>query len=201
MINIIHGIHPNSKINFIKEKACFKLEDLNELKEKKKSSDERVDIIGEVGINIFKEIEKCEQLLKYSKLIHNINYLIKNEEEDLSYLLDLLHLNGNNKKLLLFITDGSFSKFKNIKNNKFLKMQKTLCVDSLLIFRNKNSLFRTAYLEKLFKKIKKQNHNIFNENSFKEFETLMKHSQNSIFYEKVCKKLSEIEKKNRLCKK
>jgi len=195
LIDIHLGILPNSKISFVKDNNFFSIEDLNALKNKEEYSNERIDIIGEVGVNIFNEDEKNEQLLKYSKLIYNINCLIRDEAEDLSYLLDLLNLNGNNKKLLLFITDGSYSNIKKINNNKFKDMQKILSVDSLLVFRNKNSLFRTKILEKIFKSYKKEENISFNEDLLKSYKAIIEYSEKSIFYEKVIKNLSLIEKK------
>ena len=194
LINIYQGIHPNSKISFIKDNSFFDLEDLNKLKEE--FTEERIDIIGEIGVNIFNEEEKCEQLLKYSKLIHNINCLKRQNDEDLPFLLDLLNLKNDNKKLLLFITDGSFLYFKNSKNCKFLKMQKVLSFDTLLVYKNKNSLFRTAFLEKLFKKYKKEQKILFNDDLSKSYEKIMmKYPLESNLYQKVFQGLSIIEKK------
>ena len=155
LIEIYPGIHPNSKI-FLnsKDKDFLSLDELNKLKKDKENDEERIDLIGEIGINIFNGKEKSYQLIKYAKLIHNINFLIKKKAKQLPYLLDLLHFT-NNKKLLLFLTDGSYSNFMNIKNNNFLTIQKNLNIDSLLVYRNKNSLFRTKFLKKLFKKYKK----------------------------------------------
>ena len=195
LIDIHLGIYPNSKISFINSNKFFSRDDLIKLKNKEEFINERIDIIGEVGINIFNEDEKNEQLLKYSKLIYNINFLIKEQAEDLSYLLDLLHLNGNNKKLLLFITDGSYSYFNNIKNNKFQEIQKVLSVNSLLVFRNKNSLFRTKLLEKILKSFKKGENKLFNDNLSKSYNNIIKQSAISFLYEKVVKNLSLIEKK------
>ena len=190
-------IHSNSKLVFaFKDNKFFSLEDLNSLKADEKISQERIDIIGESGVNIFNEEEKCSQLLKYSKLIHNINYLIKeNKTEDLINLLDLLYLNSNNKKLILFITNGTHSNFVNSKNNKFLQLQEKLSIDSLLIYRNKKLLYRTIFLDKLIKKFKKEGKKIFDDNNEKQFKKIIKESLESPYYEKVVKKLSKIEKK------
>ena len=190
-------IHSNSKLVFaFKDNKFFSLEDLNSLKADEKISQERIDIIGESGVNIFNEEEKCSQLLKYSKLIHNINYLIReNRTEDLLNLLDLLYLNSKNKKLILCITNGTHSNFINIKNNKFLQLQEKLSVNGLLIYRNKKSLFRTIFLEKLIKKVKKEGKKLFDDDNQKKFEKIIKESLESPYYEKVVKKLSKIEKK------
>ena len=190
-------IHSNSKLEFaFKNKKFFTLEDLNSLKEDNKFCEERIDIIGESGVNIINEEEKCSQLLKYSKLIHNINYLIKeNNTEDLINLLDLLYLNSNNKKLILFITNGTHSNFVNSQNNKFLQLQKKLSVDSLLIYRNKKLLYRTIFIDKLIKKFIKEGKKIFDDNNEKQFKKIIKESLESPYYEKVVKKLSKIEKK------
>ena len=96
---------------------------------------------------------------------------------------------------MLFITNGSYSDFKNIKNNKFLQIQNILSLDSLLLFRNKKSLFRTIFLDKFFKKLKKDWKLLCDGTSDKKFDILIKESVESTFYEKVVKKLSKIEKK------
>ena len=197
LIENYYIIHSNSKLRFaFKNKKFFTLEDLNSLKEDKKICEERIDIIGESGVNIFNEEEKCSQLLKYSKLIHNINYLIKeNKKEELLNLLDLLYLNSNNKKLILFITNGTHSNFINSKNHKFLQLQEKLSVDSLLIYRNKKLLYRTIFLDKLIKKFKKEEKKILDDFYEIKFEKIIKESLESPYYEKVVKKLSKIEKK------
>lgn len=198
LIDIYPGIHPNSKISLnIKDKNFPSLDDLNKLKEKKKNDNERIDILGEIGVNIFNEEEKCHQFLKYTKLIHNINEMIKSNIKDgeLPYLLNLLHLNGNNKKLLLFFTNSSYSSYINIKNNNFLTIQKNLNIDSLLVFRNKSSLFRTRLLEKLYQKYKKIEGKNFQKNLDDKYERIIKQLFKSSNYEKVVKRLSNIEKK------
>ena len=198
MIDIYPNIHPNSKLSLnIKKNNFPSIEDLNSLIKKKEYYEERIDIIGEIGVNILNEEEKCRQILKYAKLIHNINKLIASSDKanELSYILNLLHFNSQNKKLLLFFTDGPYSSFINIKNNDFLYIQKNLNIDSLLVYKNKNSLFRTILLEKLYKKYKKKESNNFNESLNNKFEDLFKKIFKSNNYEKVVKKLSNIEKK------
>ena len=201
IIDIYPGIHPNSKISLnIKNNNFLSLEELNKLKNQKENDEERIDILGEIGVNIFNEEEKSQQLLKYAKLIHNINQLIQLKESntkanELTYILDKLHLNGNNKKLLLFMTDGLYSSFINIKNNNFLEIQKNLNIDSLLVFRDKRDLFRTRLLEKLVKKYKKGENNNFNKDLDKKYEELIKHLFISNNYEKVVKRLSKVTKK------
>ena len=201
IIDIYPGIHPNSKISLnIKNNNFLSLEELNKLKNQKENDEERIDILGEIGVNIFNEEEKSQQLLKYAKLIHNINQLIQLKESntkanELTYILDKLHLNGNNKKLLLFMTDGLYSSFINIKNNNFLEIQKNLNIDSLLVFRDKRDLFRTRLLEKLVKKYKKGENNNFNKDLDKKYEELIKHLFISNNYEKVVKRLSKVAKK------
>ena len=49
----------------IKNKLLINFDDLSQLKEK---TDENIDIIGEIGINIFNEEDKCYQLKKKSKI-------------------------------------------------------------------------------------------------------------------------------------
>ena len=198
LIDIYPKIHPNSKLSFFSNDKFFTLDDLMNIRNQ---NEEYIDIIGEIGVNIFNEEEKCKQLIKYAKLIHNINQLIKINAKELPYLLDLLKFNGNNKKLLLFISDGPFSSFKNTKNNKFLTMQKMLHVDSLLIFRNRNFLFRTKLLEKVFKKYQKDNIKSFNDEINNEFEKVIKESFKSDICENAVKKLSNIGKRIKYMKK
>ena len=55
---ILPGIHPNSKMNVIfGNKNFFSTEDLNNLEIEKENSDEKIDIFGEIGVNIFNEKE------------------------------------------------------------------------------------------------------------------------------------------------
>ena len=58
LIDIHLGIHPNSKISYINSNKFFSIDDLIALKNKEEFINERIDIIGEVGINIFNEDEK-----------------------------------------------------------------------------------------------------------------------------------------------
>ena len=154
LIDIHPEIHSNSKI-YINNKTLnsMTIEDLNKLKYK---NDEMIDIIAEIGVNISNEKRKNSQLLKYPKLIHNINRLKKQNAKELPYLLDLLHLNGSNKKLLLFMTNGPYSNFINFKNNECLTIRRNLNVDSLLIFKDKNELFKISIMEHWFKKYKQE---------------------------------------------
>ena len=198
LIDIYPNIHLNSKLSLnIRNKNFPSFNELNILIENKVYDGERIDILGEIGVNIFNEEEKCRQFIKYAKLIHNINRLsvLPNKDKELSYILNLLNFNSDNKKLILFFTDGPYSSFINIKNNDFLAIQKNLNIDSLLVYRNKNSLFRTILLEKLYKKYKKNENNNFNESLNNKFEKFFKKIFESNNYEKVVKKLSNIEKK------
>ena len=196
LIDLFPLIHSNSKMSFdIKEKNTITFDDLYRLDSLKRNSDERIDIIGKIGINIFNEEEKCYQLLKYTKLIHNINKMIINNSEQLQYLLELLHLTGENKKILLFITDCSYLNFKNNINNNFQKIQNQLNVDCLLLYRNKNLLFRTKMLRTLLKQFKKAEKANFNKNLDNEFDKIIKNIFQSNIYEGVVRKLSKIEKK------
>ena len=109
LIDIYPGIHPNSKISLdIKRNKLISLEELNEINNLNENDDEKIDVLGEIRINIFNESEKSQQLFKYAKLIHNINQLIIVKESntkvnDITYILDTLHLNGKNKKLLQYL--------------------------------------------------------------------------------------------------
>ena len=46
---------------------------LVELRNEYFKSNKRIDVLGELGHNIFNEEEKIDQLIKYRKIIYNIN--------------------------------------------------------------------------------------------------------------------------------
>lgn len=116
LIDIFPLILSNSKISFnLKNNNNLTLNDLHTLKNIKKESNEKIDIIGEIGINIFNEEEKCHQLIKYKKLIHNINKMIKGSEQLIVYWFI-------EKKNLLFRTkllQNIFKQFKNKEKSQF----------------------------------------------------------------------------------
>ena len=144
---IYPGIHNNSKISI---GNFHSINDLNELKKSMENSIERFDIIGEIGVNVWNETNKNDQLIKYAKLIYNINYLIKNNANELQYVLDLLNLKSNNKILLMFIS--------NSEHEIFSKKEK-ISVDCLLIYRTKNMMFKLSFLKNWFKKYEEKGNN------------------------------------------
>ena len=186
---IYPGIHNNSKISI---GNFHSINDLNELKKSMENSIERFDIIGEIGVNVWNETNKNDQLIKYAKLIYNINYLIKNNANELQYVLDLLNLKSNNKILLMFVSNSEHEIFS--KKEKF-------GVDTLLIYRNKNMMFKISFLENWFKKYEKKGNTNFNKSFLDQFKDIINQPLKSKNYEKVAFKLGEIEKKLKNIKK
>lgn len=196
LIDFYPGIHSGSKISLAyKNKSIISFDDLLKIKESNLNNGETFDLIGEVGVNIYNEDEKCLQLIKYAKLLHNLNQLIKRNAPELPNLLQMLNMHKHNKKILVFITDGSFSKFTDIKTNTFLTLQNKLNFDCLLFYRNQNKLYRTVFLIKLFKKYKKEQIKLFELFLDDQFKKVIQSHLKAFEYEPVVKKLSAIEKK------
>ena len=93
----------------------------------------RLDIFGEIGQNIFNEDEKIKQSKKYRTLCYNLKELIMDDkkEEDFKIvgeILDILKMKQNNKKLILFFTNGEYSDMFNKKLNEtnFIKKQNNI---------------------------------------------------------------------------
>ena len=145
-IDILIYLYPNYinmenlKIGPFQAKMDFNK--LLQMKEKYKDNLECIDIFGEVGVNIITEDEKINQLIKYRKLIYNINYLVNNNKEEAEFILQKLHLSRNNNKVILFITIGDYEKFYERNQSaeiKFLKAQNKYKVNSLLVYIKDNN--------------------------------------------------------------
>ena len=125
-INMLIYLYPNIiDLNNLKKEPFEKgmnFDNLIELREKYKKSQVRLDIFGEIGQNIFNEDEKIKQSKKYRTLCYNLKELIKDDkkEEDFKIvdeILDILKMKQNNKKLILFLTNGEYSDIFNKKLN------------------------------------------------------------------------------------
>jgi len=163
-IQIFPSIHFNSSVDFSKtNKKFLDINDLEGLKKEYKGKRERIDIMGEVGLNIFNEYEKCEQMAKYRKLIYNVNKLIEMNSQDLAYVLELLKFNPGNKKIVMFITNGKYEQFKYGMQREFLffDAQKQFHINSILVFKSANSLYQISFISKIIKKYKKNLKNDF----------------------------------------
>ena len=205
LLNLIKEIYPvihtNSKLTFGNMSKKFLTEkEIDMLIDEKKQSGEHFDIIGEIGVNIFNETKKCDQFLKYTKLADNVNNLIKKNVDELQFVFDLLNLNCNNKIILMFITNGDFDFFLKEKDHYFLKIQKLLNIDSLLIYKSKKKMFRGLVLEKLVKNYRKKSEKDFKNILNKKFHNIIEKSLNIRKYEKVSFKLDKIAKKLRSIK-
>ena len=114
LINMLIYLYPNIiDLNNLKENPFVKGMDFNKLKllrAKYKKSQRRIDIFGEIGKNIFTEDEKIDQVIKYTNLYNNIKQLKKKDDKEIDTLLEELKIKKNNKKLILFLTNGDYSK-------------------------------------------------------------------------------------------
>ena len=145
LINMLIYLYPNIiYLNNLKEKPFKKgmnLNQLNNLRIKYKKSNKRIDIFGEIGVNIFTEDEKITQLIKYNILCNNLKKLIeKNHTNDAEKIFEQLKMKKDNQKLILFLTNGEYSKIynKNFKNEKIIQTQNENNINSLIIYLNNN---------------------------------------------------------------
>ena len=140
LINMLIYLYPNIiDLNNLKEKPFEKGMDFNKLKilrAKYKRSQKRIDIFGEIGKNIFNEDEKIDQVVKYTNLYNNIKQLKKNDDKEIDSLLEQLKIKKNNEKLILFLTNGEYSKIynKNLSHEKLIKIQNESNINSLIIY-------------------------------------------------------------------
>ena len=143
-INMLIYLYPNIlnldnlKKNPFKKEMDF--DSLINLRNQYIKSNEKIDVFGEVGQNIFNEEEKIEQLIKYRKIIYNINQLIKINAKEVDEILDKFKMKKNNKKLILFLTNGEYSKIfgKDFSKEKIIKAQNEYDINSLIIYLNNN---------------------------------------------------------------
>ena len=145
LINMLIYLYPNIiYLNNLKEKPCKKgmdLNQLNNLRTKYKKSHKRIDIFGEIGVNIFTEDEKITQQIKYNILCNNLKKLIeKKHTNDAEKIFEQLKMKKDNEKLILFLTNGEYSKIynKNFKNEKIIRIQNENNINSLIIYLNNN---------------------------------------------------------------
>ena len=77
LINMLIYLYPNIiNLQNLKKNPFKKEMDFNslvELRNEYLKSNKRIDVLGELGHNIFNEEEKIDQLIKYRKIIYNIN--------------------------------------------------------------------------------------------------------------------------------
>ena len=138
-INMLIYLFPNIlDLNNLKKfpfKDGMNFEKLLDLRNKYKKSNKRIDIFGEIGLNIFNENEKIEQLMKYRKVCYNIKNKLKDEKKK-EEILEKLKMKQNNKKLVLYITNGNYSSIceKNLNNEKIFLAQNKYEINSLIIY-------------------------------------------------------------------
>ena len=140
LINMLIYLYPNIiDLNNLKENPFVKGMDFNKLKilrAKYKKSQSRIDIFGEIGKNIFTEDEKIGQVIKYTNLYNNIKQLKKKDDKEIDTLFEELKIKKDNKKLILFLTNGDYSKIynKNLPLEKLIKIQNESNINSLIIY-------------------------------------------------------------------
>ena len=191
-----------------KGKENINLNDLKQMRDDPNSQYEKVDILGEIGLNVFNEDNKVKQLNKYDTLINNMNSLENNIIEYEAILNQLKIKKRGNKKLLLFLTDGSFINFMeyykgNLNDkNEFVLSQKNIKTDSLLIYIKPTDNSRENYIisQIIYDYFSKKNKK--NDDGINTYIQLLINSKknkllNSILsnkYEKFSKTLNQIEK-------
>ena len=99
---------------------------------------ENLDILGEIGLNSFKDQHKIAQFNKYSNLLKKLN----NSNEDINAknkFYNMTELNENNHKIIFFITDSNFDHiYKGMKDSDLYKeMMKSEGVDYILCYLSK----------------------------------------------------------------
>ena len=191
-----------------KGKQKINLDDLKNMRDAPDSQYKRVDIVGEIGLNIFNEDNKVKQLSKYDILINNMNSLENNIIEYEAILNQLKIKKRGNKKLLLFLTDGSFLNFMeyykgNLNDkNEFALTQKKIKTDSILIYIKPTNNSRENYIiAKIIYDYFSKNNKINNNGISSYIQLLINAKKNKLFnsilsdkYEKFSKTLNQIEK-------
>ena len=143
-INMLIYLYPNIiDLNYLKNNPFEKGMDFNKLIQLRniyKKSQKKIDIFGEIGSNIFNEDHKINQLLKYRKICYNIKELLKKNKKEAEEILEHIKMTKNNKKLILFLTNGEYTKLLNKKFNdeKIFKAQNRYNINSLIIYLNNN---------------------------------------------------------------
>ena len=165
-INVVIYLYNNiidfSNLKIEPFKDGMNLSELINIKKNPIYKNHRIDIIGEIGGNIYNEQNKIDQLTKYDNLFKNLDYLKKNKKDTFDSLMNSLKMTDiSNHKVLLFITNGDFENF--IENEtaklsdppehekyKFKKTQKKINMNSLSLYINSNKISKFDFLiEKL----------------------------------------------------
>lgn len=141
-INMLIYLYPNIiNLNSLKNEPLKKgtiFQKLVELRQKYKNSKDRIDIFGEIGANIFNEVEKIEQYKKYSLINSYIEKYMNKNDKIVDYILEKCKMKKNNKKIVVFLTNGEYSDIynKNFKNKQVIKIQEEYKMNYLIIYLN-----------------------------------------------------------------
>ena len=127
LVNMLIYLFPNiidfNNLKLYPFEKNMNFDKLIEMRKKYKKSDKRIDVLGEIGANVFSDEGKVEQLIKYRIIDYNIKYLIKNKKKEANNVLDIFKIKNNNNKIVLFLTNGDYSKFHE-KSNGETKLKK-----------------------------------------------------------------------------
>ena len=119
-IKIFIYLYPNIiNLNSFKNEPSKKeliFQKLVNLRNKYKKSKDKIDVFGEIGENIFNQIEKIEQFKKYSQINSYIEKFMNEDEKIADNILEKCKMKKNNKKIVLFLTNGEYA---NIYNKDF----------------------------------------------------------------------------------
>jgi len=116
----------------------FEIKENNNLDQILIFNSENLDILGEIGLNSFRDEHKIAQFNKYSTLLKKL----KNNNEDVyakKKFYNMTELNENNHKIIFFITDSNFDFiYKGMKDSDLYKeMMKNEDVDYILCYLSK----------------------------------------------------------------
>ena len=155
-VNMLIYLYPNIiDLNNLIKKPFEKGMDLNtleNLRNKYKNSHKKIDIFGEIGYNIFNEDEKINQSIKIRTIYYNIKELLKKNEKEADEILENLKMKKKNRKIVLYLTNGEYSKMvgENFEKLKIIKAQNEYNINSLIIYLNiNNNCQEKNYIENL----------------------------------------------------
>ena len=207
LLNLIIYLFPNCmKLDFLKKTPFQKemdIQKLKQLKEQYKNSNKRIDVFGEIAVNLFNEDEKINQLKKYRRLFYNLNYLSKNKIDEQKLILENFNFEKNNPKLILFITNGEYENFYNKirEKNKFTFAQDKFNINSLVIYLNNNfNLKEKNIIDNLIIHYSKNSlslkgKELFMEQLIQEKQKKIEQSNLNLKFKNIILKLNQIERK------
>ena len=133
---------------------------LVEIRNRYIKSNKIIDIFGELGQNIFNEGEKIDQLIKYRKIIYNINHLIKINAQEVEQIPEKFKMKKNNKKLVFLRKkseiiknmDFNFNELEKIKLHENIKCE--FEINIILLHEKKENINKNIFTDLNYGKIK-----------------------------------------------